>query len=168
VGIGSEKRAKIKSHRSTFWKSIVNKYGYIIDVAHKNISFDEAKRLEIFYINRIGRRDLETGPLVNLTDGGSGKKSHIVSQEIRDKISKGMKGKSSIWLKGRKLKESSIKLRTSKVIGQKRTPKTCKKISDALKNSEKQKAHSLDMIGKKRHPDIGRKISVSKLKNSKK
>jgi hypothetical protein len=44
----------------------------IIIKIQEEISLDEAIELEMFLINFIGRRDLNSGPLVNLTDGGEG------------------------------------------------------------------------------------------------
>jgi hypothetical protein len=52
-------------------KSILS-YGVdpIIIKIHENLTVDESKRIEIELISKIGRRDLNMGPLTNLTDGG--------------------------------------------------------------------------------------------------
>ena len=52
-------------------------------------AFDEEIRLITFY----GRKDLGTGCLINLTDGGDGPSGCKRSQEYRDKISEAMIGK---------------------------------------------------------------------------
>jgi hypothetical protein len=73
IGIGSRKsRATSTVSRTPLWHNIVNKCGYLIEILHDDIIIEEAKSLEIKYINEIGRRDLGKGPLVNLTDGGDG------------------------------------------------------------------------------------------------
>jgi hypothetical protein len=73
VGIGSPKRPFYKGKkRSQFWKNIVSKYGCIVDVVEKNLSWKDACEREQFYIKKIGRRDLSFGTLVNCTNGGQG------------------------------------------------------------------------------------------------
>ena len=67
----SGNRSKVK-HRSKFWKNIVNKTDYSIEIVQNNIDNESAKELEIFLIQQYGRRDLGKGGLVNLTDGGDG------------------------------------------------------------------------------------------------
>jgi hypothetical protein len=73
IGIGkTEKRAYEKDGRNLYWNRIVNFVDYIIEIIHTNISWDEACVLEKYYIKKYGRRDLNTGILCNLTDGGDG------------------------------------------------------------------------------------------------
>ena len=72
VGKGKDKRAWKKISRSTHWKNIVKKYGYIIDIIEQNLTEEEAFEREIFYIKKIGRKDLGSGSLINMTDGGEG------------------------------------------------------------------------------------------------
>lgn len=73
IGIGSKKQRATSTHkRNEFWWNIVNKAGYEVEIIHEGISIDEAKQLEIKYISEYGRKDLELGTLVNLTDGGDG------------------------------------------------------------------------------------------------
>lgn len=93
VGIGYNKRAYEKHGRSKFWYDTVNKYGYIVDVCHENLSWEEACKLERLYIKKIGRRDLGLGILVNLTDGGEGRMNVVTSEETREKMSKARLGK---------------------------------------------------------------------------
>ena len=73
IGMGSDSRPYDSVGRSNYWKSYVNKYGNpIIEILQSSLSVDEAIELEMFLIELIGRRDLDTGTLVNLTVGGEG------------------------------------------------------------------------------------------------
>lgn len=87
VGKGKNNRAYHKGGRSKWWQYTIAKYGYDIFILENNLSEPEAFRLEKEYIQRIGRRDLGLGPLVNLTDGGEGASGTIVSKETRKKVS---------------------------------------------------------------------------------
>ena len=93
VGIGSIKRAREKCGRSNFWKNIINKHGYTIEILQNNLTWEQACELEELLILEYGRRDLGTGCLVNLTDGGEGSPGTFVSEDTRNKISKSNKGK---------------------------------------------------------------------------
>jgi hypothetical protein len=93
VGIGAEeKRAFNKKNRSPYWKHIVNKVGYSVNIIHKDIDWEEAKKIEILLIEKYGRKDLGKGNLVNLTDGGDGVLGLKHSEEARQKISEAGKG----------------------------------------------------------------------------
>jgi hypothetical protein len=72
VGKGKGRRVFNKISRNSWWKNIVNKHGLDIIFLEKDISEEKSMELEIYWINRIGRRDLGNGPLVNMTDGGDG------------------------------------------------------------------------------------------------
>ena len=93
------KRSKVISNRNKHWKNIVNKVGYEIDILFLNLTNQEAIEIEKYLIKYYGRRDLNTGNLVNLTDGGEGTTNLVVSKETRLKnaaaarITKNKKGK---------------------------------------------------------------------------
>ncbi len=53
----------------------------------------EAFAAEIALITALGRANLKTGPLVNLTDGGDGQTGWVPSAETRQRISIGNRGK---------------------------------------------------------------------------
>lgn len=73
-----------KTKRSIFWKRVVEKHpDFKIEIIASNIHGEDIDELEEFLISIYGRRDLGTGTLVNLTDGGEGAKN--VSEETLDK-----------------------------------------------------------------------------------
>lgn len=59
-----------------------------------------ASKLEKELIAQIGRRNLNLGPLLNLTDGGDGEVGRVVSQETKNKISLTLTGGTSPKPKG--------------------------------------------------------------------
>jgi hypothetical protein len=92
IGIGvSEKRASQTRSRNQLWYNIVNKTEYTVEIIAKDIDIEQAKELEVLLISEYGRRDLGTGILVNMTDGGDGNVN--MSQLTKDKISNSLKGK---------------------------------------------------------------------------
>ena len=106
VGIGRLKDYKrayqTKKSRNPFWHNIVKKTKYEVSIVADNLQWEEACRLEILLIKKYGRKDLHTGTLINLTDGGDGHKG--MSQSTKDKISNSLKGK--IQSKETRLKRS--------------------------------------------------------------
>lgn len=72
---GAYTRANTKHGRSKYWKNIVSKTNYKVDIVYDNIDcLNELKQKEIEFIALYGRRNLGLGTLVNLTDGGDGGK----------------------------------------------------------------------------------------------
>lgn len=87
VGRGkTEKRAYSKSNRNKHWHNIVNKTEYIVEILFENISWEESGIKEMELIKSIGRKNIGTGSLVNLTDGGEGMNCFIFSEEAREKM----------------------------------------------------------------------------------
>ena len=93
VGVGSKKKSKHTTNRSVFWKNIVSKHGYTIEIVKSNLNSDDAFKLEKSLISLYGRRDLNKGTLVNLTDGGEGSYGVIKSEETKEKLRIKNKGK---------------------------------------------------------------------------
>ena len=122
IGIGVVKnydRAYQKKCRNIHWKRIVNKTEYLIDIIEDNLTWKIACEKEIELILKIGRRDLGSGPLVNLTNGGEGLCNPSI--EVRNKIRSCFQGKSRIEIYGvEKAKEITDKI-IFKNTGKKRT-----------------------------------------------
>ncbi len=98
VGIGSKRRptdyqrANRTSRRNKFWTAIVNKCGHRVEIVLDNISWDVAQAKERELIATYGRRNIKTGSLVNLTDGGEGCVGMILTEEHKSKIGAANKG----------------------------------------------------------------------------
>ena len=86
VGKGTANRDTSLHGRNKWWKNIVNKYDYDIVFLEIGLTPEEASNKEMYWISRIGRRDLNKGPLVNLTDGGEGTTGKLVTIEMRERM----------------------------------------------------------------------------------
>jgi len=94
IGIGGKRRPSSIHSRNKFWNSIVNKTDYTIEILAKNLSAENAHELEILLIKEYGRRDLKTGSLCNLTEGGEGCRE--ISKSTIKKMKKNHKGMSGL------------------------------------------------------------------------
>lgn len=114
IGIaGNKYRPYTFKDRTLFWKRIVNKAGYKVEIIAEGLNWDQASELEILLISEYGRRDLGTGTLVNMTDGGEGTLGRIPSQSHREKISNILKGRKLSEDHIEKLKESHLGIKLS-------------------------------------------------------
>lgn len=87
IGIGiSKKRAYSKYGRNKHWSNTVNKYGYEVQILTNNINYEFAKEIEKNLISYYGRKDLERGKLVNMTDGGEGFLNMNPEERLKRKI----------------------------------------------------------------------------------
>jgi len=158
IGIGlSTKRAYSKKNRNKFWKHIVAKSPYEIEILFDNLSWEEACEKEKEFIKLYGRRDIQTGVLVNLTDGGDGvynlsesakykigcgNRGRVKSQEERLAISRKLKNriipKSEIEkAKATRIKNNSyiVKEETKRKLSELNNKKVIRYISDDLSDS---------------------------------
>ena len=63
-------RAYQKLTRSSFWKAIINKTNYTVEIIFETEIFEEICSKEREFIKLYGRKNLKTGTLANLNDGG--------------------------------------------------------------------------------------------------
>lgn len=111
-------RAYNKTRRNSFWKRVENKHKYTVEILSQNLTEEFVKELEVILISYYGRRDLNLGSLVNLTNGGEGFVNLNKTEEHKKKI--------GIALKGRIVSE-----KTREVL---RLANTGKKLSQEAKN----------------------------------
>ena len=142
IGIGYNnnfKRAFSKCNRNKYWKNIVNKTNYSVEIVESNISWNDACKLEISLIKIFGRKDLNKGCLVNMTNGGDGIVGLIQTDEHKRKNSEANKGKKKTVEQVENFKnrhqsdETKLKISISNK-GRKCSNETKEKISNKLKN----------------------------------
>lgn len=143
VGIGSDeayKRAFGVSPRSGFWKKVVAKTEYEVEIMLDDLSWEEACEKEKYFISLYGRRDLGTGRLVNMTSGGEGALNVVISQQTRNIRSENFKRR---WKSGgicspEKFKQNYESIKLKYASGELVQPNKGKKLPEAwrLKISE--------------------------------
>lgn len=145
VGIGNEKRPFDKKGRTVFWRNVVNKHGYEVQIIKENLTWEQACVAEIFWIKTFGRRDRGEGELVNLTDGGDGNNRDVWNRGVKlGPMSEEQKAKrrgKPAWNKGLKMRKhtsSELLLMSITMLGK-----------NKRKHSEEQnKKHSETMNGR--------------------
>lgn len=96
IGIGklpNHKRAYETQKRNEFWRNVVSKTDYEVEILFDNISWEEAQKKEIEFIALYGKRDNGTGTLVNIADGGEGSKGFKHTEEAKKKIAEESKNR---------------------------------------------------------------------------
>lgn len=123
VGISSDtdyKRASDKKSRNRYWDFIVKKVGFEFEIIEDSLSWEDACEREKYWIKFYGRKDLNEGDLVNMTDGGDG--LFNPSEEIKEKYKKLYSNKTFIERFGEE-KAKEIGKKISKSNSGKKRPK---------------------------------------------
>jgi hypothetical protein len=72
IGIGKTIKRAYSKVRTQYWHRIVNKHSYLVEVIKEDLTWEEACEIEKTLIKKHGRKDLDEGNLINMTDGGEG------------------------------------------------------------------------------------------------
>jgi len=130
---------KAQKIRSIFKKS--GKYPIIIKLYEK-LNVDVSYEVEKFLIKQIGRKDLNKGPLTNLTDGGDG--PYNISLEVRKR-----------WSEIRKNPSQELRYQFGKSFRGKKRPDHSKFLKDYYKD------HLGPNTGKSPSEETRKKLSIS-------
>lgn len=135
-------RAFSKTQRSNFWKSVVNKTEYEVEILLESNDKKFILQKESEFINLYGRRFEKMGTLVNFKNEDSLIKGKPHTEESKRKL--------SIANRGQKRTEETKKLISKNLLGKKKSKEHVLKIKEALKGNK----HCL-----------GKKATPEKLKN---
>lgn len=149
IGKGDLKRAHYSKGRSRHWNNIVDKHEFDVIILEDNLTDKESLEREIYWIDRIGRKDLEKGPLVNFTNGGEGNSGRVCSLETKKKIGNKLTGRvfSEEWKK--KISESGKKRKPMSEETRKKISETRKRKNLTTKHSEETKKKISESMKKK-------------------
>lgn len=101
-------RAYTHDRRNPAWHRIVSKHGIVVCIVASCRDDETAQSLECNLIASIGRRNLGTGPLINLTDGGDGHAGLMVSDGLRKKRSESASRKrTDAWVRSIRIARKS-------------------------------------------------------------
>lgn len=150
--------------RSKFWKSIASKFGFTVEIVLDNCTKQEAFSEEIRLIKLYGRQDIETGILVNHTDGGDGRVGS--SEEMKKKCGEKNIGKK--WTEERRLGIKKEKPKRNNVAWNKGIPHTEKaklNMSAAAKHKSKMSLETKQKISKSNSGKVFSKEARQKMSN---
>ena len=130
----------------------------------QNLTEEEAFRHEIYMIAVFGRKDLRTGILHNLTDGGDGASGYVFSEETKRKQSEAHKGNTT-WLGKTHSEETKRKMSDTRK-GKTHSEETKRKQSEAKKgktfSEESKRKMSEAQKGKSLSEETKRKMSEAR------
>jgi hypothetical protein len=163
IGIGTSEyynRAYRHKNRSELWQRIAAKSGYEVEILMDNLTWEEACEKEKEFIALYGRKDIKTGCLANMTDGGDGAINVVISKEHREKIAEANRR--------RIFTEEDRKKMAERMIKRNKNLEFRTKLTEGFKKSEKAMTHArnlgLKSKGKKLSDLTKKKISDSKIK----
>jgi len=156
----SYKRAYTKLNRNKYWTYITDKTEYTVEIILDYIDFIQACNKEKEFIKLYGRKNLGTGTLCNLTNGGDGNRGLLFTEEHKRKISKSVKGfkhTNETKEKMSNLKKGKISNRKGEILSE----KTKNKISESNKGKKRTQEFINNLKGKKHSTETIQKISKS-------
>ena len=155
VGIGyTRNRAFEVANRNKYWYNVVEKVGYEVDILIEGLKWQDACRVEKGLIKNFGRKDLNTGTLVNMTEGGEGGAAHkgyLHSEEAKQKMSNAKTGRKlseetkKKMSETRKGKESWNKGKPGTMAGKKHSLESIEKMKQVKSNISEETREKMKM-----------------------
>jgi hypothetical protein len=147
-------RAYVTHNHNKYWIRITNKVSWLVEIVEDFLTWDESMLLEIEYIKKYGRKDLNEGSLVNFTNGGEGNKGLIVSELVKSTQRNRMKSDSNpMKSQHNKIKQSDRMKKNNPM----KNTETSEKVSDSLK--------SIWLNGTENHPRKNKPREDLRLRN---
>jgi siroheme synthase (precorrin-2 oxidase/ferrochelatase) len=143
VGKGCRNRHSQKDNRNKFWHNIVNKHGFEVRFVAKELDEELAFLVEEERIDQLKRLDIK---LCNLTNGGEGSSGLVLSEEVKQLVSKRFKGKKLTEEHRKKCSDSLKKVKKTKEWVEKIAQKLRGKKRDLKDNVAAAKAVSKPVI----------------------
>jgi hypothetical protein len=81
------RRAFDINNRTKFWKHIINKTAYEVEILMESDDYTHLEQKEREFIKLYGRKNIGQGSLANLTDGGGGSLGYRFTEETKKRIS---------------------------------------------------------------------------------
>ena len=106
--------------RNEIWCKIFNKSDIEIEIILENLTKNQASEKEQEFIKLYGRKDLSTGILCNMTDGGDGIWNYIMSDDTKEKMRQSKLGNKNPNFGKSPSEETRLK-RSKSLTGQKRS-----------------------------------------------
>lgn len=130
IGIGTDsnyQRAYSKNSRNIFWKRVVSKSKYEVEILLDNLTKEQAKKKEIEFIALYGKKINKTGCLVNISDGGEGAAGYKHTKEAKIKIAEANKHKDYSKIDKSYMQTEEYKNKISKINKGRKMPDSMRK-----------------------------------------
>ena len=163
IGIGNKKNyarayENKPDRRNEIWRKIFIKTDIRVEIILEGLSKIQASEKEQEFIKLYGRKDLNTGSLTNMTDGGDGIWNCIRSKETKELLRQQKLGDKNPMFGKTQSYETKLK-RNKSLTGQKRSDEVQKKQSLSSFNSGQ--AKSVDVFRFDNNEYIGRFYAIS-------
>jgi len=163
IGIGNKKNyarayQTNPDRRNEIWKKIFIKTDIEIEIILDNLTKSQASEKEKEFIKLYGRKDLDTGSLTNMTDGGDGVWNCLRSKETKEILRQQKLGNKNPMFGKSQSYETKLK-RSKSLTGQKRSDDVKKKQS--LSSIKSGQAKSVDVFKYDSGEYVGRYYAIA-------
>jgi len=163
IGIGNKKNyarayENKPDRRNVVWRKIFNKTNIEIEIIIEGLTKHQASKKEQEFIMLYGRRDLGTGILCNMTDGGDGIWNCKRSEETKEKLRQSKLGDKNPNFGKSPSEETRLK-RSKSLTGQKRSEE--EKHKQSLRTIKSGQAKTVDVFKYDSGEYVGRYYAIA-------